>query len=130
MPTASPRRLRHIPALDGLRAIAVLAVIGYHLQWPLLGGGFLGVDLFFVLSGFLITSLLLAAPTDRPLREQLAEFYLRRSRRLLPALTLLLIAVSAWAAFIAIPEQIGNLRQQGLGTVFYVSNWVLSLIHI
>ena len=124
IPTASPRRLRHIPALDGLRAIAVLAVIGYHLQWPLLGGGFLGVDLFFVLSGFLITSLLLAAPTDRPLREQLAEFYLRRSRRLLPALTLLLIAISAWAAFIAIPEQIGNLRQQGLGTVFYVSNWV------
>ena len=123
-PATSPRRLRYVPALDGLRAIAVLAVIGYHLQWPFLGGGFLGVDLFFVLSGFLITSLLLAAPTDRPLRDHLAEFYLRRSRRLLPALTLLLLAVSAWAAFIAIPEQIGNLRQQGIGTVFYVSNWV------
>lgn len=131
-PTSPPVRRRdavgwnggYVAALDGLRAVAVLAVIGYHLQWPFIGGGFLGVDLFFVLSGFLITSILLRLPSDRPLRSHLAHFYLRRTRRLLPALTLLLIAVSAWAAFIAIPEQLTNLRQQGLGTIFYVSNWV------
>ena len=121
---ASSSHLRYIPALDGLRAIAVLAVIAYHLQWPLIGGGFLGVDLFFVLSGFLITSLLIRTPATGTLREHLAQFYLRRSRRILPALTLLLIAVAAWAAFVALPEQITHLRAQGLGTVFYVSNWV------
>ncbi len=127
--TKDPSGLRYVPALDGLRAIAVLAVIAYHLNWPLIGGGFLGVDLFFVLSGFLITAILLktsrspsAAP--RSLRSDLIVFYLRRTRRLLPALTVLLLAVSAWAAFVALPEQITNLRAQGLGAVFYVSNWV------
>jgi peptidoglycan/LPS O-acetylase OafA/YrhL len=120
----SPPRLRYVPGLDGLRAVAVLAVIAYHLQWPFIQGGFLGVDLFFVLSGFLITSLLLRTPSDPGLRPHLAEFYLRRTRRLLPAMTLLLLAVGAWAAFIALPEQISQLRQQGLGTIFYVSNWV------
>ena len=122
--TASGPSLRYIPALDGLRAVAVLAVIAYHLQWPVIRGGFLGVDLFFVLSGFLITTLLLRTPTTGSIKDHLAQFYLRRSRRLLPALTLLLVGVSAWAAFIALPEQLTHLKAQGLGTVFYVSNWV------
>lgn len=126
---ASSSQLAYIPALDGLRAFAVLAVIAYHLEWPVINGGFLGVDLFFVLSGFLITTLLLRTPRSvnsqsGSLRVLLADFYLRRTRRLLPALTLVLIAVSAWAAFIALPEQVTNLRNQGLGAVFYVSNWV------
>lgn len=127
--TKDPAGLQYVPALDGLRAVAVLAVIAYHLDWPLIGGGFLGVDLFFVLSGFLITAILLKTSRHhfakaRSLRSDLAVFYLRRTRRLLPALTLLLLAVSAWAAFVALPEQITNLQSQGLGAVFYVSNWV------
>lgn len=117
-------RLGYVRALDGLRAYAVLAVMAFHLQWPVIGGGFLGVDLFFVLSGFLITAILLQTTSSNHLRGDLAHFYLRRTRRLLPALTLMLFAVGAWAALIALPEQIQRLRDQGLGTVFYVSNWV------
>lgn len=114
----------HIGALDALRGIAVLAVLAYHLEWPWLPGGFLGVDLFFVLSGFLITSVLLRIPRDQPIEAALKHFFERRFRRLLPALFLLLLTVAAWAAWIAIPEQLTHLRAQGIGTLFSVSNWV------
>ncbi|MDQ3293420.1 MAG: acyltransferase, partial [Actinomycetota bacterium] len=78
-------RLEHQPALDGLRGVAVLAVIAFHL-WPdLLPGGFLGVDTFFVVSGYLITGLLLAEHRASG-GIDLRAFWLRRARRLLPAL--------------------------------------------
>jgi len=83
------------PALDGLRAVAVLAVISYHFGYSWLPGGFLGVDLFFVLSGYLITRLLFIEH-ERTGRVNLAGFWVRRVRRLLPALLLLILAVSAW----------------------------------
>jgi peptidoglycan/LPS O-acetylase OafA/YrhL len=76
------------PALDGIRAVAVLSVIAYHAS-SRLGGGFLGVDIFFVLSGYLITSLLLCAQGHR-----LGTFWARRVRRLLPAVLLLVLAVA------------------------------------
>src|SRR4051812_46064203 len=70
------------PALDGLRAAAVAAVVLYHLNAPALPGGFLGVDLFFVLSGYLITGLLLRSAEHGPI--DLPAFWVRRARRLLP----------------------------------------------
>ena len=83
--------INRLPGLDGLRGIAVLAVIIYHAEMSLLVGGFLGVDVFFVLSGFLITNLLLEELT-RTNTINRANFYLRRIRRLLPALVLVLLA--------------------------------------
>ena len=74
-----------VPALDGLRAVAVLGVMLYHGGAPVVSGGFLGIDVFFVLSGFLITSLLLSEWARR-LTIQLGQFWARRARRLLPAL--------------------------------------------
>ena len=91
-PTAPGPHLRHEPALDGLRGLAVVAVVVFHLNR--LQGGFLGVDLFFVLSGFLITSLLVSEH-HRTGAIDLGRFWSRRARRLLPALFLVLIAV-AW----------------------------------
>ena len=85
------------PALDGLRAVAVLAVIAYHLGYGWARGGFLGVDTFFVLSGYLITSLLLVEFAGAR-RIDLRAFWARRARRLLPALLLVLGAVTVWAA--------------------------------
>ena len=110
------------PALDGLRAIAVTGVVVYHLGASWLPGGFLGVDLFFVLSGFLITSLLLDEIARRG-RISYSDFLARRARRLLPALYVLIAAVCAWAAWLAAPEAIGDLRGAALAAVFYVANW-------
>ncbi|HZP28662.1 MAG TPA: acyltransferase family protein [Acidimicrobiia bacterium] len=112
----------HQPALDGLRAVAVLAVIAYHLGYGWAAGGYLGVDAFFVLSGYLITSLLLVEYAAGG-RIDLTAFWARRARRLLPALLLVLTAVSVWAALELRPDQLGNLRGDGLATLFYGANW-------
>jgi peptidoglycan/LPS O-acetylase OafA/YrhL len=110
------------PALDGIRALAVAAVLAYHAGMPWARGGFLGVDAFFVLSGFLITSLLLTE-----WRSQggigLVAFWSRRARRLLPALFLMLAGVALYAAFIAQPEELDKLRADALATIGYVANW-------
>lgn len=88
------RRLGHVPALDGLRGVAVLLVVGRHYFLFPLGGGGTGVGIFFVLSGFLITTLLLEEH-DATGRIRLRAFYARRARRLLPALAVLLAAYLA-----------------------------------
>src|SRR5215467_5106352 len=86
---------RYMPGLDGLRALAVLAVIAYHEQFGWAQGGLLGVGVFFTLSGFLITSLLLDQwAADGAMR--LRDFWLHRARRLLPALFVMLAVVTAW----------------------------------
>lgn len=112
--------LRHVRALDGLRGLAVAAVLLFHSD--LLKGGFLGVDLFFVLSGFLITSLLLSE-ARRSDRIDLGHFWARRTRRLLPALALLLAAVAAYAIVFAQPEELHRIRFDGIATTFYYANW-------
>jgi peptidoglycan/LPS O-acetylase OafA/YrhL len=112
--------LPRVRALDGLRGVAVVAVLLFHDQR--LEGGYLGVDLFFVLSGFLITSLLLA-DHDRHGRVGLRRFYERRARRLLPALVLALVMVAIYAAVWARPEELPRIRWDGLATLFYVQNW-------
>lgn len=113
--------LRHIPALDGLRGLAVAGVLLFHAGH--LTGGFLGVDLFFVLSGFLITSLLLLEREGTG-RVDLAAFWGRRFRRLLPALLVVLVAVVAYGAIEMSPAGLADLRRDALGTLFYVANWV------
>ena len=117
---------QHRPALDGLRALAVAGVVTYHLGFEWLPGGFLGVDLFFVLSGFLITGILLDE-LKRHGTIAFSGFFARRARRLLPALYLLILVVCAWAAFVAAPNAIGDLRGAGLAAVFYVANWFFIL---
>ena len=115
----------YLPALDGLRTIAVVGVVLYHLDFSWMPGGFLGVDLFFVISGFLITSLLLQRSAG-PRRLSLGDFYRRRARRLLPALAATLVAVGAWSALVA-TDVIDNFRREVLAAGFYVSNWYLVL---
>jgi peptidoglycan/LPS O-acetylase OafA/YrhL len=115
-------RLTYRPALDGLRAIAVIAVMLYHGQVAWLRGGFLGVDVFFTLSGYLITYLLLVefrAWGSIDLR----QFWLRRARRLLPALFLVLVAVAVYGAVAVSPERLGRLRGDAVATLLYVANW-------
>jgi peptidoglycan/LPS O-acetylase OafA/YrhL len=114
------------PALDGLRTVSVAAVFAYHLNYGWAGGGFLGVDVFFVLSGYLITSLLLSEWT-RSHGIDLRAFWARRARRLLPAVFLLLLAVAAYAGVVAPADQLDRLRGDQLATLFYVQNWWLIL---
>ena len=111
-----------MPALDGVRAMAVAAVLLYHAEVSWAGGGYLGVDAFFVLSGFLITSLLLAEWRGEG-RIALPAFCARRARRLLPALFLVLAAVAAYGALIAAPVELEHLRHDGLSALGYVANW-------
>jgi len=118
-----------MPGLDGLRAIAVLAVFVYHFHngggW--LPGGFLGVDVFFVNSGYLITSLLLSEFRKEG-RVDLVAFWLRRARRLLPAVGVLIAIVMVAGAFFDL-GQLSTLRGQALASMAYVTNWDLILSH-
>jgi peptidoglycan/LPS O-acetylase OafA/YrhL len=114
--------LTYQPALDGLRALAVGAVIAYHLGAGWARGGFLGVDAFFVLSGYLITSLLLTE-WGRHGGISLPRFWARRARRLLPALFLVLGAIALYAMTLAPTQQLHTLRADGLASLFYFANW-------
>jgi peptidoglycan/LPS O-acetylase OafA/YrhL len=108
-------------ALDGLRLIAVGAVMAFHFGLPHATGGFLGVDVFFVLSGYLITSLLLAR-LERG-RIGVFDFWTRRMRRLIPALIVLICGVVAWGAISAPSLARDGLRGDITSTLFYVANW-------
>ena len=114
-------RFPYLPGIDALRALAVLAVFFYHADVGWMPGGFLGVDLFFVISGYLITSLLL-----REFRAtggvRLGRFWLRRAQRLLPAVGVL-IAVTMIAAAIFQPDRIDALRGDAIASLFYFANW-------
>ena len=130
---ARPATLRYLPGLDGLRAISVLAVIVFHHY--LVGGheqgwapgGFLGVEVFFVVSGYLITSLLLSERRETG-RVSLRDFYLRRARRLLPALFALLAVIVAYS-LLFLPDAIGALRSDVLAALTYTSNWWQIIAH-
>ena len=116
-----PERRSGIPALDGLRAIAVALVLAGHGGIPGVSGGFIGVDVFFVLSGFLITSLLLDE-LGRTGRIELTGFWIRRARRLLPALVLMVLAVGA--ARELLPDQaLTGLRDDAIAAFLWMANW-------
>jgi len=121
MHKARARAKERAPGFDGLRALAVLAVMAFHEQFAAVPGGFLGVDVFFVLSGYLITDLLVAHWQRRG-RLDLRGFWIRRARRLLPALAVVLVTVTAAAAVIE-PDQLGQLRPALVAAATYSSNW-------
>ena len=120
-PTRNLVRMRYVPGLDGLRAFAVTGVLLYHADLNWIPGGFLGVDVFFVISGYLITSLLLAEFRNRG-KIGLGQFYLRRARRLLPALFLLLGVVGLFAV-IFLPDEVTKLRGDVVAALLYGTNW-------
>lgn len=114
------------PEIDGLRTVAVCAVLLYHLKIPVLGGyvlpgGFLGVDVFFVISGFLITSLIRKEWTETG-GFSIANFYERRARRLLPALFSVIFASLAAATLILLPSAMIDFLNSIAASIFFVSN--------
>jgi peptidoglycan/LPS O-acetylase OafA/YrhL len=116
-------RARYLPGLDGVRAVAVLAVLGYHFGVPHMDGGLLGVSVFFTLSGFLITGILIAAWRQTG-RIPFARFYLNRARRLLPALGVVLLTVLAVTALVE-RENLAQRWDESVAAAFYVSNWFM-----
>jgi peptidoglycan/LPS O-acetylase OafA/YrhL len=121
MPEPITRGERYMPGLDGLRAIAVLAVIFFHLDFGWAPGGLLGVGIFFTLSGYLITDILLGQYARRHVIK-LGRFWLGRARRLLPALFLMILIVIAWVTIFG-PAQPDQFRKAVVSSIFYVNNW-------
>ena len=124
----SRARIEHQPALDGVRALSVLAVLCFHGQVAGFGGGYLGVSVFFTLSGFLITSLLLAEHSSNDggigPAVDVPAFYVRRAKRLLPASLLCLLSVAVIAAVTDWFDAVATLRRDLLGSLLQVANWV------
>jgi len=127
MPEPVRRDQRYMPGLDGLRAVAVLAVIAYHLGFGWAPGGLLGVGVFFTLSGYLITDLLLAGPLSG--RGRLRDFWFARARRLLPALFVMLVVVVLWVVLLG-PAQSPQFGKAVAAVALYVSNWQLIFQHV
>ena len=119
---SGPVKMGYQPTLDGVRAVSVIAVMLYHAGFSWAHGGFFGVEVFFVVSGFLITSLLIEEH-DGSGKVGLGQFYLRRARRLLPALFTVLIVVGVWAVFWGSTEQQVALRRDYPWGIGYVANW-------
>ncbi|MCF4006387.1 acetyltransferase [Corynebacterium uropygiale] len=119
-PGARPR-IRRVPGLDGIRGIAVAAVVLYHFFGDLLPGGYLGVDVFFVLSGFLITSLLVREKAVTG-RVSLSQFWLRRARRIFPAATFVLIIMTAIGGWCGGDAAVG-LPRQFFSSLLFTNNW-------
>ncbi|MDQ1300437.1 MAG: hypothetical protein QG637_355, partial [Chloroflexota bacterium] len=124
-PKGHSPRLPYLPALDGLRALAVIAVLFYHadLRPQSVPGGFLGVEVFFTISGYLIASLLLSEWRETG-RIALRQFWLRRARRLLPALFAVIIGALAFSV-IFLPDEVASLRSDALAAFGYSTNWYL-----
>ena len=128
MPEPLGRGQRYMAGLDGLRAVAVAAVIAYHLGLSWAPGGLLGVGIFFTLSGYLITDLLLGGWGSTG-RLELRNFWARRARRLLPALFSMLTVVTLWVA-VADRSRLGGLRGDVAAALGYASNWWLAFQHV
>ena len=128
MPEPVKRNQRYMPGLDGLRAVAVLAVILFHLGFGWAPGGLLGVGIFFTLSGYLITDILLAQLSQRG-RIDFLRFWGARARRLLPALFAMLAIVTAWVTIFG-PAQPMQFREAVASSVFYVNNWEQILANV
>ncbi len=119
--SADISRVPYLPGLDGMRALAVAAVMVYHANPDWLPGGYLGVEVFFVISGYLIT-LLLISEKERTSTVDMKQFWFRRARRLLPALFTMLIAITIWTSLFD-RSALGKLRGDVIAALLYVSNW-------
>lgn len=121
MPRPVDHQSNYVPGLDGLRALAVIAVLGYHFAIPQMSGGFLGVSVFFTLSGFLITGILVST-WERTGGLDLRRFWLHRARRLLPALVVVLLVVLAVTAIVD-AESLSKRWSEAISAILYVNNW-------
>lgn len=118
-----PAHLKYRPDIDGLRAIAVLAVVLYHASPKWLRGGFIGVDIFFVISGYLISTIIFGSLGGRGFRY--AEFYARRIRRIFPSLVLVLAATLGFGWYVLLSDEFRQLGRHVLGSAGFVQNLVL-----
>ena len=107
--------LKYRPEIDGLRAVAVLSVVLYHANIPGISGGFIGVDVFFVISGYLITSIIKREIAEN--RFSILRFYERRARRILPALFAMVAFTILLAPFVLLPSEFQDFPEQVLGTL-------------
>lgn len=114
--------MRYRPEVEGLRAIAVVPVILFHANTSFFSGGYVGVDVFFVISGFLIT-LTLLADENFPPRERIIRFYVRRIRRILPVLVLVVLATLVVGAILLLPDDLIRLAKSTVATALFVSNF-------
>jgi peptidoglycan/LPS O-acetylase OafA/YrhL len=121
-PRPSATGKERITALDGLRAVALLIIMGYHFGVGWLQGGFFSLDIFYVLSGYLITGLLVSEYRTRS-AIKLSAFWLRRARRLLPALAIVLVAVTLMVRYAEPAGLYPDFRLSALSALFYFSNW-------
>ena len=120
-PPSDISRVPYLPGLDGMRALAVVAVMVYHANSDWLPGGYLGVEVFFVISGYLIT-LLLISEKERTSTVDMKHFWMRRARRLLPALFMMLLALTIWVSLFE-RDVLGKLRGDVIASLLYVANW-------
>jgi peptidoglycan/LPS O-acetylase OafA/YrhL len=114
--------ISYIPALDGIRGLAILVIMGYHGGVLFATGGFYSLDMFFTLSGFLITTLLITE-WQQTSGIRLRAFWARRARRLLPALLVVVAAVALYNALLVPPGTYPGLRSDGIAALFYYANW-------
>ncbi|CAN5603231.1 hypothetical protein BH24ACT5_BH24ACT5_27870 [soil metagenome] len=120
-PRPAISKVPYLPGLDGMRALAVVAVMVYHANSSWLPGGFIGVEVFFVISGYLIT-LRLIGEHEKTGRIDLTQFWIRRARRLLPALFVMLALLVSYTALFE-RDALGKLRGDVVAGLAYVSNW-------
>lgn len=117
--------MKYRPDIDGLRSVAVLPVVLYHAGLPGISGGFLGVDVFFVISGFLITSIVATEVSEN--RFSLFSFYEKRARRIVPALTVVVLSTFVVGWFFLLPGEYKNLGQSALAAALFLSNVYFTL---
>ena len=120
-------KINYRPEIDGLRAIAVISVILYHAQITILGyqpfkGGFIGVDIFFVISGYLITSIILKELVTTG-SFSFKYFYERRIRRILPVLCVVILVTCFLSSFLMMPTLVEDVQKQSLSSIFFISNF-------
>ena len=117
--------MKYRPEVDGLRAVAVMSVLLFHAGFTAFSGGFVGVDVFFVISGYLITTIILGELEKGTF--SLANFYERRFRRILPALYLVMAVTLVVGWFTLLPDEYKNLGQSVVATTLYANNMLLGL---
>ena len=118
---------RYRPDIDGLRAIAIMSVVTFHAFPNLLKGGFIGVDIFFVISGFLITTIIFDNLEKGTF--SFSEFYARRIRRIFPALIFVLLVCFIFAWFVLLGDELNQLSKHIAASAVFISNFVLLEIH-